>query len=43
MTANDYIEQLKELGSPIDIAGNIEVKNEKSVDITDIELGILNK
>jgi hypothetical protein len=43
MTANQYIEQLRDLSSPVDITGSIDGKTEKCVDITDIELGLIKK
>ena len=43
MTANQYVEQLKDLSSPIDVTGNIEPKNFKSVDGSDVELVIMKK
>jgi hypothetical protein len=43
MTANQYIDQLKDLSSPIDVAGNIDMKNNKGLDVTDIELGMIKK
>jgi hypothetical protein len=43
MTANQYVEQLKDLSSPIDVTGNIEPKYFKSVDGSDVELVIMKK
>ncbi len=43
MNANQFIEQLGDLSSPVAVAGITEVKNAKGVEINDIELGVLKK